>query len=82
MKPVASGDGLSLNVSETDNSQDLGLASDVAKHFRVKPSKAKEIIAQVRLAVGDWRVEAKKAGIARSEQDRMALAFRANDAAL
>jgi len=75
MNPVASGDGLSLNVSETDNSQDLELAVYVAKHFRVKPSRANEIIARVRESVGEWRAEAKRAHISRSEQDRMARAF-------
>ncbi|MDX2023830.1 MAG: HipA domain-containing protein [Deltaproteobacteria bacterium] len=81
MNPVALGDGLTLNVSETDNSQDLDLARDVAKHFRVKAERSAQIIAQVQQAVGTWRSEAKGVHIPRSEQDRMARAFRLADAA-
>jgi serine/threonine-protein kinase HipA len=76
MNPVARGDGLTLNISETDNAQDLELVLDVAKHFRVKAGRAKEIVGEVETAVGQWRAEAKRAGILRAEQDRMANAFR------
>jgi serine/threonine-protein kinase HipA len=81
MNPMAHGNGLTLNISETDNAQDLELALDVAKHFRVKVSRAKEIVGEVKTAVGGWRTEARRAGIARGEQDRMASAFRIADEA-
>jgi hypothetical protein len=55
------------------------LVLDVAKHFRVKAARAKEIVGEVETAVGQWRVEAKRAGILRAEQDRMARAFRLAD---
>lgn len=80
MNPVAHGDGLTLNISETDNAQDLELVLDVAKHFRVKSTAAKSIMGEVTKAVQGWRAEAQKAGIARAEQDRMANAFRVADA--
>ncbi len=76
MNPVAHGDGLTLNISETDNAQNLELALDVATHFRVKAARAKEIVGEVKTAVRAWRAEAKRVGILRSEQDRMASAFR------
>ena len=76
---VAHGDGLTLNISETDNAQDLELVLDVAKHFRVKAARAKEIVGEVETAVEQWRAEAKRAGILRAEQDRMASAFRLAD---
>ncbi|HTU58276.1 MAG TPA: HipA domain-containing protein [Polyangiales bacterium] len=76
LNPVAHGDGLTLNVSETDNAQDLALARDVAKHFRVKAKQAETIIEQVRSAVSCWRDEATRIGIRRSEQDQMASSFR------
>jgi serine/threonine-protein kinase HipA len=76
MNPNASGDGLTLNISETDNTQDLGLVRDVAKHFRLKPARADEIIAEVRTVVATWRAVARKAKLSRAEQDRMANAFR------
>jgi serine/threonine-protein kinase HipA len=80
MNPVAHGNGLTLNISQTDNAQDLALALDVAVHFRVKPARAKVIIHEVTTAVRGWRREAKRAGISRAEQDRMADAFRVADA--
>jgi serine/threonine-protein kinase HipA len=76
MNPVATGDGLTLNVSETDNAQDLALARDVAKHFRVKPARGEVIISEVLGAVRGWRSEAKRARISRADQDKMARAFR------
>jgi serine/threonine-protein kinase HipA len=76
MNPNADRDGLSLNISETDNAQDLDLVRDVAKHFRVKSRRADEIIAEVLKAVATWRSEAKKAKLSRDEQERMAPAFR------
>jgi len=79
INPVAMGDGLSLNISETDNAQDLALVRDVAKHFRVKKTRADQIIEDVISVVRDWRTEATRARIPRAEQDRMAAAFRVTD---
>jgi serine/threonine-protein kinase HipA len=76
MNPVAHGDGLALNVSETDNAQNLELAREVARHFAVKAKAADTIIAEVRDVVARWPVIAKRLKIPRSEQDRMASAFR------
>jgi serine/threonine-protein kinase HipA len=75
MNPIATGDGLSLNISETDNAQDLSLVRDVADHFRVKPARANEIIEHVVASVRTWRTEAENAGISRADQERMAPAF-------
>lgn len=80
MNPVATGDGLALNISETDNRQDLELIRAVAKHFRIKIRRADEVIAEVSSAVRRWRSTAKAAGLARAAQDRMASAFRLTDA--
>ncbi len=79
MNPVASGGGLSLNISETDNAQDLELVLDVAKHFRVKSKRAAEIVDEVIAVVRGWRSEAKRAHISRVDQDRMAEAFRVTE---
>jgi len=75
LNPVATAGGLTLNVSETDNAQDLALARDVAKLFRLTPKRANEIIAEVIAAARGWRASAKKRGLSRSAQDRMAAAF-------
>ncbi len=71
-----SSDGLKLNVSETDNAQDLDLARSVAKYFRVKDARASEIINEVVTAVQTWRDEADQCGLSPTEQKRVARAFR------
>lgn len=76
INPVANSHGLKLNISETDNSQDLELAKNVAAYFRIKPNHADQIIQEVIAAVKDWRNIASSLDIPRKEQDRMANAFR------
>lgn len=76
MNAVPTGDGLKLNISESENSQDYSLARSVAVHFRIKPKRASEIIAEVKAAAKAWRTEADALGISASEQERMAGAFR------
>jgi serine/threonine-protein kinase HipA len=76
MNAVPSGDGLKLNISDSDNSQDYELAKSVAQYFRVNVKKAAEIVGEVIKAVSTWRSEAGKLGISSSEQDRMSGAFR------
>lgn len=70
------GTGLSLNISEDDNSLDFDLALEVSGIFQLKLSKAKEILAEVVSAVGNWQKEAKHVGISNAEQDLMADAFK------
>lgn len=76
INPTANGNGLKLNISEYDNSQDLSLAKEVAKYFRVTPARADEIIEEVLNVVKDWRKEASIFGLTAKEQDSMASAFR------
>lgn len=78
INPVADGNGLKLNISETDNSQDLTLAKEVAEYFRIKPHKADKIIEEVTKIVKNWRTEASTLGLSKREQDHMASAFRVN----
>lgn len=81
LNPAATAGGLTLNISETDNAQNLELAREVASAFRIKARRAEEIIAEVVDVVKKWRTEAKKLGISREEQERMAGAFQVADAA-
>lgn len=76
MNPVTTGDGLKLNVSDTDNSQDLDLARTVAEFFRVSRKRSDEIIGEVLAAVRAWREAAATVGLPRGDQERMARAFR------
>ncbi len=75
INPNEYGTGLSLNVSEKDNSLDVGLALSVKDFFRVDAKKAKKIIDQIQRVVKDWRIVASQYGIRKFEQDRMSKAF-------
>jgi serine/threonine-protein kinase HipA len=76
MNPVATADGLKLNISEYDNAQDLNLAKEVAPYFRVSVAQSNVIIAEIVTAVQGWKESAASLGISASEQARMARAFR------
>lgn len=80
MNPNPHGAGLKLNISETDNSQDLELASSVASAFRVKKERAHAIVVEVLDAVNRWRDVAASHGLSRAAQDRMRRAFRTAEA--
>ena len=76
LNPNPDGEGLKLNISETDNSQDLELLLEVAPHFRLKRARADEVLQEVLTAVREWRSVAASHGLFSSAQDRMARAFR------
>jgi serine/threonine-protein kinase HipA len=76
INPNTDGEGLKLNISETDNSQDLELALSVAPFFRISIKRANEIKNQVVVAVSSWSLLAKELGINRAAQAAMSRAFR------
>lgn len=76
MNPVATAGGLALNISKEDNRQDLELARSVALYFRVEKEHAETIISEVKFAVQNWQVLAKKLGIPSREINLMKGAFR------
>lgn len=76
INPDPHGNGLKLNVSEADNTQDLDLARQVASVFRIKTAEANNIIEDFVSIVGRWREVAELVGIKASEHDRMENAFR------
>ena len=75
MNPSETGNGLKLNISKDDNSQNLELALDVAEYFRLKKPEANKILSQVVKAVREWRSLAKKI-FPSKEISRMEQAFR------
>ena len=75
INPVEYATGLSLNISENDNSLNLELAKEVAPYFRLSVKKTNEIINDILGVVKDWRKVAGKFDIPKSEQDRMESAF-------
>jgi serine/threonine-protein kinase HipA len=79
MNPEHKASGLSINISEDDNSRDLNLAREVAEYFRIGTKKSDQLISQITSVVKQWRSIAKNLGIAKSEQEIMSGAFdRAN----
>ena len=80
MNPDPYGAGLTLNISETDNAQDLELALSVASVFRVQTKRALEIVTEVAQTVSEWRSVATSHGLPRTAQDRMQPAFRIAEA--
>lgn len=76
INPVATGTGLQLNVSENDNTLDLKLALEVAPYFRLKDKEAKQIIEEMKKAVGQWFNLSEEIRIPRNEIELKANAFR------
>jgi len=76
INPVEFGTGLSLNISENDNSLDFSIALDVACFFRISTDKANQIIEQVVDSVSEWQIYADKYKIPHAEQNRMSKAFK------
>jgi serine/threonine-protein kinase HipA len=75
INPVYFGSGLSLNISETDNSLSFELAREVATFFRVKDADASKIIKHTRQVVSKWTNVADKYKIPVREKDLLASAF-------
>lgn len=81
LNPNPHGAGLMLNISETDNAQDLDLALSVASSFRVEKTRAEGLVTEVTDAVRGWRSVATSHGLSRAVQERMRPAFRVVEAA-
>jgi serine/threonine-protein kinase HipA len=75
LNPQPWGDGLALNISETDNRLDLDLAAEAAEYFRIQPKRRNELLRQVCAAVSGWERVAQTQGISQSEIERMRPAF-------
>jgi len=80
LNPNPDGDGLKLNISEDDNSQNLELVLSVARYFRIKPNQAVERLREIQAAVQKWRNVADEHGLSRVEIEDMSTAFRMSDA--
>ena len=75
INPIPNSTGLNLNISEHSNALDLELARQVAEKFRVNEMDREVIIKKVTKAVGHWQEIATKAGISRSEIQRLENTF-------
>jgi len=75
INPEPRGNGLSLNITETDNSLEIEVALKAAQFYGVEFSEANETIEFVQDVVSNWRALATEIGISRTEQELMAPAF-------
>ncbi len=75
INPNEQGVGLSLNISESDNSLDYDLVLEVAEYFRLKKDRAEKIIEDIKSKVSSWKSIANKYEIPKSEQLIMGKAF-------
>jgi serine/threonine-protein kinase HipA len=75
MNPVESRGGLTLNITDNDNAQDLGLALETAVYYRLSSVKAQKMLQEVKAAVKTWRKEAELIGISRQQIHYMEPAF-------
>ena len=75
INPVTPANGLSLNISDDDNSLDFELAMEVAEFFQLGIKDAKSIRDEVLSAVSSWAEEAKSIGLSRREQEEISGAF-------
>lgn len=76
MNPNEMGSGLTLNISENSNEQDISLALETAKHYKIKNEEAAKILNDMQCEIAKWRTVAKKLGIGSSEIEQMKRAFR------
>jgi serine/threonine-protein kinase HipA len=76
INPIPDGNGLSLNISEDDNSLDFGLALAQAPFYQLDPKRAHSLLGEIGEAVSGWRTIATGYGISRTAQNRMEKAFR------
>lgn len=76
INPIANGTGLSLNISEDDNSLDFDLCMEVIDYFRWKEKQANEFIGQTKLTVSRWKERAREMNISHAEQASMETAFK------
>lgn len=75
LNPNEYGTGLHLNITDTDNALDTGLAMEVAAYFRLTKKRAAELIDHISGVVRDWRKIASAHRLTKAEQERMASAF-------
>ena len=76
INPDERGMGLKLNIDENDNSLNFDLALSVVGYFGIDKNEAQTIVNEVKGSVSNWQSVAIKQGISRSEQERIASAFR------
>ena len=75
INPNEDGAGLSLNITDSDNSLDFDIAMEVHEFFRLKESDAIDILKEIKNSVRNWRRLAEKYSISKTDQELKAKAF-------
>jgi len=76
INPSIDKDGLSLNIDSNNNALDFDLAKSVGEYFQLKEKQMEDIIKEIKGVVKNWKVEATKIGIPKSEIALMSSAFK------
>ena len=76
VNPNEMGNGLTLNISENSNEQEIALALETARLYQLKKEKADAILTEMQSEISKWRTVAKQFGISNSEIDQTKRAFR------
>ncbi len=76
INPNELGTGLSLNISDNDNSLEYDLALEVAEYFRLKEDRAEKIIVDIKSKVSEWKTIADRYGISNTEKTMMEKTFK------
>ena len=76
MNPNETGNGLTLNISESSNELDISLAMATANLYQLKKDKAEAILREMQKQISTWRTVARKFGIGQSEIEQTKRAFR------
>ena len=76
LNPNPEGSGLSLNITEDDNSLDFELALETAPYFRLNANEASAILRSIQQVVSNWRGYARRNGIANADMELMSPAFK------
>lgn len=75
INPNQDGIGLSLNISENDNSLNFNLCLEVAEYFRWSLKDAKDYIEKVQKEISNWNIRAKELHIPNNQIKFMESAF-------
>lgn len=76
INPSIDKDGLSLNIDTDNNSLDFDLAKSVGEYFQLNKTQMEKILSEVKAVIKNWKSEASKIGISRTEQQMMSGAFK------
>jgi serine/threonine-protein kinase HipA len=76
MNPNETGNGLTLNVSESSNEQHVELALETADLYRLKSERAEGILRELQQEISKWQSIARKIGLSSTEIEQVKRAFR------